>query len=89
MEWWEVLVQQTINGLTNGMVFALIALGYTMVYGILELINFAHGDLFMLASFLALTWSGCWVSRRAGSCAARHRAAPRDRVARVRRGAEL
>jgi branched-chain amino acid transport system permease protein len=40
------------------MVFALIALGYTMVYGILELINFAHGDLFMLASFLALTLIG-------------------------------
>src|SRR5688572_19440964 len=40
------------------MVFALIALGYTMVYGILELINFAHGDLFMLAAFLALTLVG-------------------------------
>jgi branched-chain amino acid transport system permease protein len=50
-----VIVQQILIGLTNGMVFALIALGYTMVYGILELINFAHGDLFMLASFLALT----------------------------------
>jgi branched-chain amino acid transport system permease protein len=53
----EVL-QQLLIGLTNGMVFALIALGYTMVYGILELINFAHGDLFMLASFLALTLIG-------------------------------
>jgi branched-chain amino acid transport system permease protein len=41
-------------GLVNGMLFALIALGYTMVYGIIELINFAHGDLFMLGSFLAL-----------------------------------
>jgi branched-chain amino acid transport system permease protein len=50
--------QQLLIGLTNGMVFALIALGYTMVYGILELINFAHGDLFMLASFLALTLIG-------------------------------
>jgi branched-chain amino acid transport system permease protein len=54
----EILAQQLILGLTNGMVFALIALGYTMVYGILELINFAHGDLFMLASFLALTLIG-------------------------------
>ncbi len=54
----EVILQQIILGLTNGMVFALIALGYTMVYGILELINFAHGDLFMLASFLALTLVG-------------------------------
>jgi branched-chain amino acid transport system permease protein len=51
-------VNQLLLGLTNGMVFALIALGYTMVYGILELINFAHGDLFMLASFLALTLVG-------------------------------
>src|SRR5207245_6122181 len=56
MEWWEVLVQQTINGLTRGAVFALIALGYTMVYGIIELINFAHGDVFMLGLFVSLTW---------------------------------
>ena len=54
MEWYEVLVQQTINGLTRGAVFALIALGYTMVYGIIELINFAHGDVFMLGLFLSL-----------------------------------
>src|SRR5213594_2931710 len=56
MEWWEVLVQQTINGLTRGAVFALIALGYTMVYGIIELINFAHGDVFMLGLFVSLAW---------------------------------
>src|SRR5256712_2060674 len=56
MSWWEVLVQQTINGLTRGAVFALIALGYTMVYGIIELINFAHGDVFMLGLFVSLTW---------------------------------
>jgi branched-chain amino acid transport system permease protein len=55
MEWYEILVQQTINGLTRGAVFALIALGYTMVYGIIELINFAHGDVFMLGLFLSLT----------------------------------
>jgi branched-chain amino acid transport system permease protein len=54
----EVILQQILLGLTNGMVFALIALGYTMVYGILELINFAHGDLFMLAAFFALTLVG-------------------------------
>jgi len=54
----ETVLQQLLLGVTNGMVFALIALGYTMVYGILELINFAHGDLFMLASFLALTLVG-------------------------------
>jgi branched-chain amino acid transport system permease protein len=56
MNWWEILVQQTINGLTRGAVFALIALGYTMVYGIIELINFAHGDVFMLGLFISLAW---------------------------------
>src|ERR671923_123903 len=56
MEWYEVLVQQTINGLTRGAVFALVALGYTMVYGIIELINFAHGDVFMLGLFISLAW---------------------------------
>jgi len=56
MNWWEVLIQQTINGLTRGAVFALIALGYTMVYGIIELINFAHGDVFMLGLFISLAW---------------------------------
>src|SRR6185369_3296667 len=56
MSTWEVLVQQTINGLTRGAVFALIALGYTMVYGIIELINFAHGDIFMLGLMISLTF---------------------------------
>jgi len=51
----EIFLQQLINGLTTGTLFALIAIGYTMVYGIIELINFAHGDLFMLGAFLALT----------------------------------
>ena len=50
-----ILIQQILNGLTTGTLFALIAIGYTMVYGIIELINFAHGDLFMLGAFLALT----------------------------------
>ena len=54
----EVLLQQIITGVSNGMIIALIALGYTMVYGIVELINFAHGDLFMLGAFLALTILG-------------------------------
>lgn len=48
------LLQYILIGLANGSLYALIALGYTMVYGIIELINFAHGDLFMLGSFLAL-----------------------------------
>ena len=54
----ETVAQQLILGLTNGMVFALVALGYTMVYGILEFINFAHGDVFMLSAFFALTLVG-------------------------------
>ena len=51
----DSLAQYLINGLTFGALIALIALGYTMVYGIVELINFAHGDLFMLGCFLLLT----------------------------------
>jgi len=47
------ILQQCINGLQLGAVYALIALGYTMVYGILRLINFAHGDIFMLGAFVA------------------------------------
>ncbi len=52
---WNSLTQYLINGLTFGALIALIALGYTMVYGIVELINFAHGDLFMLGSFASLS----------------------------------
>ena len=55
---WNTLAQQSVNGLTFGALMALIALGYTMVYGIVELINFAHGDLFMLGAFAALLLVG-------------------------------
>ncbi|HSH69680.1 MAG: branched-chain amino acid ABC transporter permease [Deferrisomatales bacterium] len=51
----EEFVQQLTNGLAVGSIYALIALGYTMVYGVLKLINFAHGDLFTLGSYLGLT----------------------------------
>ena len=47
-------VQQLINGLTLGSIYGLIAIGYTMVYGIIGMINFAHGDIFMVGAFLAL-----------------------------------
>ncbi len=47
-------LQQIVNGVTWGSVYALIALGYTMVYGILRLINFAHGDIYMLGAFIGL-----------------------------------
>src|SRR6476646_5805883 len=53
-----LLLQQIINGISKGSVYALIALGYTMVYGIIELINFAHGDVFMLGSFTAISAVG-------------------------------
>ena len=51
----QQLLQQLVNGIAKGSIYALVALGYTMVYGIVELINFAHGDIFMLGSFIALT----------------------------------
>ncbi|HEY9076477.1 MAG TPA: branched-chain amino acid ABC transporter permease [Anaerolineaceae bacterium] len=48
-----IFIQQLINGLQLGFVYALIALGYTMVYGIVRLINFAHGDVFMVGSYIS------------------------------------
>jgi len=50
----DYFVQQLINGLTLGSIYGLIAIGYTMVYGIIGMVNFAHGDVFMLAAFIAL-----------------------------------
>ena len=49
----DQIIQTLIIGLANGLIYALVALGYTLVYGIIELINFAHGDVFMLGSMLA------------------------------------
>jgi len=57
----DVLAQQLVNGLTLGGVYALIALGYTLVYGVLQLLNFAHGDVYMVGAFLGffvMTWLG-------------------------------
>jgi branched-chain amino acid transport system permease protein len=50
----EVFLQQLINGLTLGSIYGLIAIGYTMVYGIIGMVNFAHGDVFMVSAFVAL-----------------------------------
>ena len=50
----EYFAQQLINGLTLGAIYGLIAIGYTMVYGIIGMINFAHGDVFMIGAFIAL-----------------------------------
>lgn len=51
---WEYLLDLFLGGLTRGSIYALIALGYTMVYGIIELINFAHGEIYMIGAFTAL-----------------------------------
>src|SRR3990170_2200848 len=53
-----MFLQQLINGLTVGSVYALIALGYTMVYGILGLINFAHGEIYMIGAYLGVIFFG-------------------------------
>lgn len=51
----QVIIEQLINGLTIGAFYGLIALGYSMVYGVLKLINFAHGDFFALGSYIGYT----------------------------------
>ena len=51
----DIFVQQVLNGLVLGSVYAIIALGYTMVYGILGIINFAHGDVLMIGAMVALS----------------------------------
>jgi len=53
-----MFLQQLINGLTLGSVYALVALGYTMVYGILGLINFAHGEIYMIGAYLGIVYLG-------------------------------
>lgn len=54
----DILLQQILNGLVLGSVYALVALGYTMVYGILQLINFAHGDVLMVGAMVGVTVVG-------------------------------
>ncbi len=57
----DIFLQQIINGLTLGSIYAIVALGYTMVYGIIQLINFAHGEIVMIGALVALTvisWLG-------------------------------
>lgn len=66
----ELFFQQLINGLAVGGIYALIALGYTMVYGVLKLMNFAHGDLFTLGAYLGLTLiTSLGISNRLGAFA--------------------
>ena len=53
MDFFQQLIQQLINGVSLGSIYALIALGYTMIYGIIKLINFAHGDIYMVGAYIA------------------------------------
>ena len=55
---WQYFLEILFSGLTRGSIYALIALGYTMVYGIIELINFAHGEIYMLGAFTAFIVAG-------------------------------
>src|SRR4051795_10232631 len=65
----QYFLQQLVNGLSVGSIYALIAVGYTMVYGVLQLINFAHGDVFMVGALVSLfaatgrlpAWMPWWV----------------------------
>ena len=59
--------QSSVIGISNGVLYALIALGYTLVYGIIELINFAHGDLFMLGGLFAATFIAVWFGQESPS----------------------
>lgn len=61
MEMVEYFIQQIVNGLAAGSVYALLAVGYSLVYGVLELINFAHGDIYMFGTFIALSLLGMGV----------------------------
>lgn len=58
----ETFLQQLLNGLQRGSIYALIALGFTMVYGIIQLINFAHGDIFMFGAYIAAFVGGAWLA---------------------------
>ncbi len=58
----DYFLQQLINGVTLGSIYGLIAIGYTMVYGIIGMINFAHGDIFMVGAFIALIAFLCLVA---------------------------
>ena len=62
-----LFLQQVLNGLTIGMMYALIALGYTMVYGVIQLINFAHGEVFMVGAYFALSVIWLFASAFAGA----------------------
>jgi branched-chain amino acid transport system permease protein len=63
----DILLQQIINGLTTGSVYAVVALGYTMVYGVIQLINFAHGEVVMIGAMVAFAVIGARRQRAAAA----------------------
>ena len=58
----DIFLQQIINGLVQGSIYALVALGYTMVYGIMGLINFAHGEVVMIGTLVTITVAGSLIT---------------------------
>ena len=68
----QVFIQTLVNGLVTGCLYALIALGYTMVYGVLKLLNFAHGDVYMVGAFIGyfvIQWFGGPTTSHPGAAA--------------------
>src|ERR1700681_5118351 len=51
---WEFIIVQTVNGIVTGMILALVASGLTLIFGIMDVVNFAHGELFMLAAYVGV-----------------------------------
>ena len=74
----DIFAQQIANGLVLGSVYALIALGYTMVYGILGLINFAHGEVTMMGAMIAIALLNALLASALGSSPVRHCGADRQ-----------
>ena len=73
----DTFQQQLVNGLTAGSVYAVVALGYTMVYGIIQLINFAHGEVVMIGAMVAFTVINALAAR--GAAVGRRGAPSRSR----------
>ena len=51
---WELIIIQTVNGIVTGMILALVASGLTLIFGIMDVVNFAHGELFMLGAYIGV-----------------------------------
>ena len=86
---WDIIVIQTVNGIVTGMILALVASGLTLIFGIMDVVNFAHGELFMLGAYMGVivlaTTGSFWlalVARHADRGAARRGAAGHDACAR-------